>query len=62
MTSQEQLRIDWHDFQKNINNIFAELRESSDFTDITLVCEDDQQIEAHKIVLSACSPFFKKIL
>ena len=33
-----------------------------DNPDITLVCEDDQQIEAHKIVLSVCSPFFKKIL
>ena len=33
-----------------------------DFSDVTLVCEDDHQIEAHKIILSACSPFFSTVL
>ena len=32
-----------------------------DFTDVTLACED-QSIKAHKMVLSSCSPFFKKLL
>jgi len=30
--------------------------------DVTLACEDGQQIEAHKVILAASSPFFKKIL
>ena len=30
--------------------------------DVTLVCEEDQEIEAHKIILTACSPIFSKIL
>ena len=40
---------------------FEDLRNGRDFTDITLACED-QSIKAHKVALSACSPFFKKLL
>ena len=31
-------------------------------TDVTLACEDGKQIEAHKVVLSATSPFFLDLL
>ena len=31
-------------------------------SDVTLVCEEDYQIEAHRIVLAACSPFFSALL
>jgi hypothetical protein len=41
---------------------FRELRQDKDFFDVTLTCEDDQQLEAHKVILSACSPFFRNIL
>merc|ERR1711873_89221 len=30
--------------------------------DVTLVSDDQTQFKAHKIVLSACSPVFKKII
>ena len=40
---------------------FGELRIDTDFTDVTLACED-HSIKAHKVVLSTCSPFFKKLL
>ena len=33
-----------------------------DFTDVTLVCEDGQQVEAHKVILANASPFFQNIL
>jgi len=51
----------WNDFESNISTAFRELREDKDFFDVTLACEDDQ-IEAHKVILSACSPFFKSVL
>jgi len=35
--------------------------ESDDFVDVTIACDDDQ-IEAHKVILSAASPFFHDIL
>ena len=33
-----------------------------DFFDVTLVSDDEIQLPAHKLVLSACSDFFKSIL
>jgi len=57
----EKFCLRWNDFEQNINNAFKELRDERDFFDITLAC-DDEQIQAHKVILSACSPFFKSIL
>ena len=50
----------WHertdcDFE---DNAFGELREGKDLTDVTLACEDGQQVETHKVVLTSSSPFF----
>ena len=57
----EKLCLKWNDFQDMIQASFEELRGDNDFTDVTLACED-QSIKAHKVILSACSPFFKKLL
>ena len=57
----EKLCLKWNDFQSLVQVSFGELRTDTDFTDVTLACED-QSIKAHKVVLSACSPFFKKLL
>ena len=57
----EKLCLKWNDFQNLVQVSFGELRNDTDFTDVTLACED-QSIKAHKVVLSACSPFFKKLL
>ena len=54
--------LKWNDFQKDISNSFQGLREKMDFCDVTLVCDEDKQIEAHKVILSACSPFFSSVL
>ena len=57
----EKFCLRWNDFETNISNAFRELREEKDFFDVTLAC-DDSQIKAHKVILSACSPFFRNIL
>ena len=54
--------LKWNDFESNLSIAFRELREEKDFFDVTLACEDSSQIEAHKVILSACSTFFKDIL
>ena len=54
--------LKWTDFQTNIVNSYQDLRKDGDFSDITLVCDDGQQIEGHRIILSASSPFFKTVL
>jgi len=61
MGCSEKFCLKWNDFEKNISGAFREIREDKDFFDITLACEDDQ-LEAHKVILSACSPFFRTIL
>ena len=61
-TVDEKLCLQWNDFKENVNSAFGDLRQDKEFTDVTLVCEDGQQVEAHKLVLVASSPFFKNIL
>ena len=58
----EKLCLNWNDFQENVNVAFGSLRGDHDFADVTLVCEDGQQIEAHKVILAASSPFFFDLL
>jgi hypothetical protein len=58
----EKFCLKWNDFQTNIVGSISELRRDTDFSDVTLVCEEDQQIEAHRIILTACSPFFSRVL
>ena len=60
--SDEKLCLQWNDFRNNIASSFGKLRRDKDFTDVTLVCEDGQQVEIHKFVLVSASPFFRKIL
>merc|ERR1711944_363288 len=61
MSSSEKFCLRWNDFENNISVAFRELRDDKDFFDVTLAC-DDEQIQAHKVILSACSPFFRNIL
>ena len=58
----EKLCLKWNDFQENVNTAFGSLREDNEFADVTLACEDGQQIEAHKVILAASSPFFQNLL
>ena len=62
MDASEKFCLTWNDFESNISASFKEMRKEEDFFDVTLACEDDSQLEAHKVVLSACSKFFQKIL
>ena len=57
----EKLCLKWNDFQDIVQTSFAELRGDTDFTDVTLACEG-RSIKAHKVILSASSPFFKRLL
>jgi len=53
--------LKWNDFESNISVAFQDLRGDKDFFDVTLACDGDQ-IQAHKVILAACSPFFRNIL
>ena len=61
-TTSEKFCLKWHDFQQHMVISYTDFRKDSDFNDVTLVCEENQQIEAHRIILAACSPFFSTVL
>ena len=61
MNADDTFCLKWNNFQENIKTLFAELRGDKDFVDVTLACEDGQ-LEAHKVILSSSSPFFKRLL
>ena len=53
----EKLCLQWNDFKENAISAFGSLKDDQDFSDVTLVCEDGQQVEAHKVILAASSLF-----
>ncbi|XP_031633785.1 protein abrupt isoform X2 [Contarinia nasturtii] len=59
--SEQQYALKWNDFQSSILSSFRHLRDEEDFVDVTLAC-DIRSFTAHKVVLSACSPYFRKLL
>ncbi|XP_047484394.1 protein abrupt-like isoform X10 [Penaeus chinensis] len=61
MGADQQFCLRWNNFHTNITSAFESLRDDEDFVDITLACEG-RQIKAHKMVLSACSPYFRSLL
>ena len=58
----QQICVQWNDFKGNVKNVFGRLRDDKEFADVTLACEDGQQMKAHKVILAASSPFFEKTL
>ena len=53
--------LSWNEFESCTKDTFKNLLFDTNFTDVTLACEDDKQLKAHKVILSACSSFFNKI-
>ena len=62
MTTLKKLCLSWGDFQNNLNTTVGELRHYEDFADVTLACEDGEEVRAHKIILAASSQYFKTLL
>jgi len=63
MGSSDNFCLRWNDFESNISTSFRELREDSEFFDVSLCCDNGTDVvPAHKVILAACSPLFRKIL
>ena len=62
MRASEKFCLKWNNFQDNVSTAFGSLREDNHFADVTLASEDGQQVEAHKVILAASSPFFQNLL
>ena len=59
---EEKFNLTWHTFSTHSRELFKNLIETQDFTDVTLISDDQQQYRVHKFILSACSTVFEKIL
>ncbi len=55
------LSLSWPDFPQSVVSVLKSLKEEDDFIDVTLACHS-RQFSAHKVVLSACSPYFRRLL
>jgi len=60
--SAEKFNLSWNEFGANAVNTKRNLVTDTNFTDVTLVSDDRTHIKAHKVILSSCSKFFKRIL
>lgn len=58
--SPQQFCLRWNNYQSNLTNVFDQLLQNESFVDVTLAC-DGHSIKAHKMVLSACSPYFQSL-
>ena len=58
----DKINLSWDSFQVNATNTFRQLWNDQDFSDVTLCTVDNQQINAHKVILSSCNPLFRNIL
>ena len=61
-STEEKFCLHWNDFASNLTTAFKDIRHDQDFLDVTLACGSNKQIQAHKVILGACSPFFRSIL
>ena len=57
----EKFSLRWNDFERTISSSLSEIREAEEFLDVTLACGDDQ-INAHRLIISACSPLLRSIV
>merc|ERR1712098_97460 len=51
----------WSDFEENFRDLFRRIGENKLLSDVTLATVDGGYIQAHKIILSLGSSFFKEI-
>ena len=58
----ERLKVTWEEHRSHTSELFRDLFESKRFSDVTLICNDQQEIKAHKFILSSCSSRFKSII
>ena len=61
MSSSDMFKVKLAEFQKNAGNFIQNLLEDENLNDVTLVSHDEQQIDAHRIVLGSTSGFFKRL-
>ena len=60
MGTNQQFSLRWNNYLHHITEAFDSLREDENLVDVTLCCEG-RKIKAHKMLISACSSYFREI-
>ncbi|XP_048511222.1 zinc finger protein 131-like isoform X2 [Athalia rosae] len=60
MEDNQQFNLRWNNHTNNIVQVFLEHLSSEQLVDVTLSCQG-QFIKAHRMILSACSPYFQEL-
>ena len=58
---QGKFKLRWDSYSHSVLAAFRRLKEEEDFVDVTLAC-NSKHFNAHKVILSACSPYFRQLL
>ncbi|KAK7068202.1 hypothetical protein SK128_027233 [Halocaridina rubra] len=61
MGEQRRCWLRWHNYSDSVTSALEYLRYHEDFLDVTIAC-GGHTFRAHKLVLSACSSYFRKVL
>lgn len=61
MGTDQRFSLRWNNYQSHLVTAFESLLEEKDFVDVTLGVEG-RKLPAHKMLLSACSPYFRELL
>ena len=62
MSSSELLSVRDKDFFVHNVEFFKEILDQEDMADITIACDDNYTVRAHKVILSASSLFFRSVI
>ena len=55
--------IEWDQFESSLSRNYSQIRQDiNNFSDVTLVSDDEDSFPAHKFVLAGSSTFFQNIL
>ena len=62
MNTNDYLKLTWSLHMNNFKDVIKDLQETECLSDVTLVCDDDTKIRAHKFVLIGSSPVLRSML
>ena len=54
--------LEWNDFTETVSDFMASLLDDEDSKDVTIVCSNDIQFRAHKLILSYFSPTLRTLI
>jgi len=62
MARPNKIDIRFNDHPSHLCSSVKDLRYDSDFTDVTIICENNTVVEAHKVILASFSQYFRRVL